>query len=150
MKRTSIRLLSAMLLLCFLSAFPLGVVASEIDESSASPQYISSCPEGGKHMMTGKGSGSLYLVQGSKKTLVLANNPVTQCTKCYLVLITENTPLRAGLPWGIYATKTWDEPIASTTYKTYIETEAYSVCDDLNDPYVQGFEFVINRSLLNQ
>lgn len=58
--------------------------------------------------------------------------------------------LRTGLPWGIYATKSWDEPIASTTYWTYIETRSYSYCDDLSDPYIRGFKFGSGRKLQQQ
>ena len=119
------------------------IAAALPPEPDVEPEYISTCVGGDKHFMVGRGSGKLFLTQNGETTEVYRMKPVTQCTKCYLVLITENNPFSTVLPWGIYATKSEDEMISSSTGATIIETDAIFECTDLSGEYYQGFEFAL-------
>lgn len=46
------------------------------------------CPGGGKHYMEARGRGNVY-VDGE---LVVQNGTTSQCTKCYMVIVSENNP----------------------------------------------------------
>lgn len=128
-----------MIVLMFIPLITMTVVADVPNTEEVEPQYISTCDGGGKHLMVGKGSTELILKQGSNRTQLLEWAPVTQCTICYLILVTEENPMRPGIPWGIYATKSSNYPISSLP--DAIECATYDVCTSINDPYFQGFEF---------
>ena len=106
---------------------------------SFDPKYIG-CPEGGKHLMRGIGYVACYEGDLSDNTADFYGFG-TQCTKCYLVLVTEYPAnVSTCTKWGKYVTCTYYENVGSFT-KVYNATYAYST--SINGQYEQGFEFIL-------
>jgi len=57
-----------------------------------------------------------------------------------LVLITQNNPFMVGVAWGKYAA--WSPGYQVNSGIVHMYTTNFSAATSLNDPYVQGFDFI--------
>lgn len=111
-----------------------------IGEESLEPQYFVTCPSGKKHQMAPKGTGFVYYgTEGNSEYRFTGHT--TQCTYCYLVLITENSPSSPYVTyWGNYATWQLSDPLNSISTTLYTTNISYS--SSKTGYYEQGFEFL--------
>lgn len=136
----------AVLYVCSL-AFGVGAFYNE-SGSELEPQYIVSCPNGGKHFMIPIGQGRIYGrdADGDRITLLEFVSGY-QCEYCCLKLVTENNVVLFPYdPWGRYCTESCNDMYVSGLADVVIQTN-FSSIDQLpvstsrTDPYVMGFEF---------
>lgn len=108
-------------------------------EETIEPKYIS-CPEGGKHVMRGIGYVPCYNGSSSGGTADFYGYG-TQCTKCYLVLVTEYPAnVSTCTKWGTYVVCSANEPAATFTV---VLNATYSYSESIYGDFEQGFEFII-------
>ena len=108
-------------------------------ENPSEPDYVG-CPEGGKHVMRGIYRVDCYTGSTFHGTPDFTGYG-TQCTKCYLVLVTEYPAnVSTCTHWGHYVTSTYYEPVGTFT-TIFNATIHYS--SSIYGQYEQGFEFVI-------
>ncbi len=78
-----------------------------ISEGDVGLMYVP-CPGGGKHYMQGAGSGWVYI----NGDLVIDRGQASQCSKCYLVLVSYYNPFNPGInKLGNYAVASASEPV---------------------------------------
>ncbi|HRK75748.1 MAG TPA: hypothetical protein PLD31_00990 [Streptococcus parasuis] len=82
-----------------------------IDGSIIQPMYVA-CSGGGKHTMQGNARGDVISPSGA---YLLRNAYCFRCTKCGLVIISENSPILGATYLGRYATGS-----GSVAYHTYM------------------------------
>lgn len=128
------------LILILVLAIP-GFASTTFDDqiNTIAPNYIA-CPEGGKHLMAGIGQTRCYKGSNSSGTVDFWGYG-TQCTKCYLVLVTEYPAnVATTTTWGKYVVQTKVEPMYIPAFLTNVViNEASSVTTAFKD----GFEFII-------
>lgn len=89
--------------------------------STVSPQYEPACGTG-PHTMFAHGWGDIYDVD--KKTTIVKNGACAQCSKCYLVIVTQNEPDGTN-PIGYYTT--WKIDYELTSYVTVIRQSTKNI-----------------------
>lgn len=94
------------------------------DEGEFGVLYLP-CPQGGKHTVGPRGYGQVY-INGK----VALEGPSSQCSKCYVAIVTEFNPFSPYVTaFGNYAisdfsrplgtnTKIYNSPVKNNTYKT--------------------------------
>ena len=108
------------------------------------PQYELTCPGGGKHIMRPiRGNCPVYEGSYSNPGNVIFYGQGTQCTECYLALISEGNPYQSGfITLGRYALWNYNQPAGNYLYAYGGITGAFYGSIEA-DPFWGGFDFVM-------
>jgi hypothetical protein len=130
-------------LVCLSVLFTNSAFAMPAESENAELRYVT-CPEGGKHSMTGRGRGRVYA--GAPGSAIALDGFASQCDKCYLTLITQNNMFN-NLPGILKIPGKYSINSAQGYIPTGWVEHYYGLSGTCNVPYLQdsffaGFEFV--------